>query len=108
MGEVYAELKLSNPSQQGYFTDSWLFEYAVNAHDSQIEFDYLSVDALQFNDYVVEDAFSRNADITLPCCWCRVITVKFKSHKYCFDSSPTIISIEADLPNGDCEFDAGM
>ena len=36
VGEVYAELKLSNPSQQGRFTDSWLFEYAVSYHDSQI------------------------------------------------------------------------
>ena len=83
-----------------------MFEYAVSAHDLQNEYDYLSVNALQFNDYVVEDAFGRSADVILPAVGAgsslsnsKVISIS--------DSSPTIISIEADLPNGDYEFGAG-
>ena len=104
MGDVYAEL--SSRSQQGHFTGSWLFEYVVSGHESQIELDYTSVNALQLNDYIVEDAFGRSADITLPFVGGGSSLSNSKAISIS-DSHPTIISIEADLPNGDFEFGAG-
>lgn len=103
-GESYAEL--TSMLREGFFSNSLLFEYLVAVGDSQINVDYLSVGALQPNDYSVVDAFGRCANLTLPPLGSESSLSGSKTMSVS-DNSPSITSIDADLPAGEYVFGAG-
>lgn len=94
---VYGELILA---QEGSFSRTVTFEYLVKTGHLQTELDYLSIDSLHANDYSIEDAFGRSANLDLPATGSssslpasQVIGIS--------DSRPIVESITADLPMGD-------
>ena len=96
---VYAELM--PPSQEGLFSRIVSFVYSVDiGHYSQTELEYMSSSSLhEINDYSIEDAFGRSANLMLPIVGdgsslsaSKVIGIS--------DAQPKIESITADLPTG--------
>ena len=102
--DVYAEL--ANSPEEGLLTDELFFEYAVDGGDSQIELNYQSIDAFQSGDYLIEDAFGRKAQLSLPPQSSESSLSSSKSIGIS-DSPPSIISIAVDLPVGGYELGAG-
>ncbi|KAL7554992.1 hypothetical protein ACHAWF_018570 [Thalassiosira exigua] len=98
---VYAELV---PTQQGSLSRRVTFEYRVEVGHSHTELDYASSDSFRANDFSVEDAFGRSADLTLPATGLgsslsasRAIGIS--------DARPVVESVSGDLPTG--EYGAG-
>ncbi|KAL3786858.1 hypothetical protein HJC23_013779 [Cyclotella cryptica] len=104
VGESYAEL--SSTIREGSYSNTLLFKYLVSVGDSQINVDYLSVQALQSNDYSVNDAFGRRANLTLPFPGSELSLSGSKTISIS-DIRPSITSIDADLPAGQYVIGAG-
>ena len=99
---VYGDLV---PLQQGLFSRTVSFEYFVKTGHSQAELDYLSSDSsLLANDYSIEDAFGRSADLNLPATGSSSSLSASKTIDIS-DDRPIVESIIADLPTG--EYGAG-
>ncbi len=104
VGSEVAYGELVPEYQVGFFTRTLSFRYDVKNGHSQIELDYSAIDALQCNDYTIEDAFGRSANLILPVSGSSRSLSASKSIRIS-DNPPVIEHIAVDLPAG--EYGAG-
>eukprot|EP00984_Skeletonema_dohrnii_P016875 scaffold7561_cov227-Skeletonema_dohrnii-CCMP3373.AAC.8 len=101
---AYAELVDESP--HGLLSSKLCFEYLVQEGHSQLELDYLSSEtSLVLNDYTIEDAFGRNANLVLPALGLGSSLSASKKIEIS-DKRPTITNIDVDVPSG--EYGAGQ
>lgn len=94
---VYGEL--ASDSEFKSFSQTLSFEYMVKVGHSSAELDYLSEMSLIANDYFIEDAFGRSANLDLPAVG---LGSSLKASKILgiSDNQPTAESVSANLPSG--------
>lgn len=101
---AYAELVDEHP--EGLLSSKLSFEYLVQVGHTQLELDYLTTEtSLVPNDYTVEDAFGRDANLDLPSLGLGSSLSTSKKIEIS-DKRPTIQSIDVDVPSG--EYGAGQ
>lgn len=96
---AYAELVDESP--HGLLSSKLCFEYLVQEGHSQLQLDYLTSEtSLLPNDYSIEDAFGRSANLVLPVLGLGSSLSASKTIEIS-DIRPTIKSIGVDVPSGE-------
>ncbi|KAL9183325.1 hypothetical protein ACHAXT_005112 [Thalassiosira profunda] len=99
---VYAEL-VETP--QGLLSRTLSFVYLVQNGHSQTQLDYAAIDSLRVNDFSIEDAFGRSANLDLPAPGSGSSLAASKLVGIS-DERPRVASVNSDLPSA--EYGAGQ